>query len=197
MNEHGHGVPTSDGETAPTGWTDSVTVEATSFDLRNEGAGPDELSLSDLAARSEGVALFLHRDYRCGHCREQVQAVDARREAFAARETVPVSVVPEPANRVADWVETYDLSYPVLSDAEGAVASAYEQPRRYGFLGRLHDLLGRLPAVVLVDTRGDGPRVDRAYRGGSAGDRPTVDEVLAAVDEQRQSFLFDCSLVDC
>jgi peroxiredoxin Q/BCP len=157
------------------------------FSLPNAGAGPDPFSLADLPPDVRFVVLFFQRDHYCTNCRSQVQTVADRIEAFRARDAEPVSVVPEPLDRVAEWDAEYDLPYPLLADPDASVADAYDQPVRFGLLGDLSDFLGRMPRVVVVDRSGDEPEVVYAHSGRSTFDRPEVDELLDAIDEHRDA----------
>jgi peroxiredoxin Q/BCP len=155
------------------------TVE---FSLPNVGPGPDPLSLSDLAADHEFVVVYLQRDHLCTNCRKQVQRVADRYDEFADRGAEAVSVVPEPRAKVQSWQDSYDLPYPLLADPDVAAGEAFDQPVRFGFLGDLSDFLGRMPEVVIVDTREGEPTIAWSYAGRSTFDRPSVEDVLAALD---------------
>lgn len=167
------------------------------FTLPNVGPGPDLVSPDSPAADGEAVVLFLHRDYHCNIRRRQVQQIADRIESFKREATMPMSVLPEPVDRARSWQEQYELPYPLLADPNKEVGAQYDQQTRFGVVGRLHDLFGRMPSVVVLDTRTDEPRLDRVYHGDSPRDRPSMDEVLATVHRERNSFVFDCELVDC
>jgi peroxiredoxin Q/BCP len=158
-------------------------TEATAFSLRNVGAGPDPFSLVDVDA--DFAVVCFQRDYHCTNCRKQVQQLADRYEAFRERGAEVVSIVPEPAERLREWQERYDLPYPLLADPEATVGDAYDQPVRFGFLGGLSDFLGRMPAVVVLDLRGEEPDVVYEQRGSSTFDRPDIEDLLAALDEAR------------
>jgi peroxiredoxin Q/BCP len=157
---------------------------APAFELANVGPEPDPCSLSALASEHAFVLVLLQRDHYCTNCREQVQQVASRYDEFASRSAEVVSVVPEPREKVAEWQDAYDLPYPLLADPDVDVGDAYDQPVRYGFLGEWSDFLGRMPEAVLVDCRDDQPEVAWSYAGRSTFDRPNVDDLLDAVDEQ-------------
>lgn len=159
--------------------------KATDMELPNVGAGPDPLSVERLAAEHDFVLLLFQRDYHCTNCRSQVQAMATHYEEFADRGTEVVSIVPEPVDRVRDWQDEYDLPYPLLADPEKQLSAAYDQPVRFGVLGALSDLLGRMPKAVLLDCRGDEPAVVYTHEGSSTWDRPDIAELLAAIDEHR------------
>jgi peroxiredoxin Q/BCP len=153
------------------------------FSLPNVGPGPDPLSLSDLEA--DFAVLFLQRDHYCTNCRKQVQSLADRYESFRDRGAEVVSVLPEPREQAADWQDRYDLPYPLLADPDAEVGDAYDQPVRFGPLGKLSDFFGRMPEVVVLDLRGDAPDVAWVHRGSSTFDRPAVDEVLDVLDDRR------------
>jgi peroxiredoxin Q/BCP len=159
-----------------------TTVE---FSLPNVGPGPDPCSLSGLAAEHDFVVVFLQRDHLCTNCRKQVRAVADRYGAFRERDAEVVSIVPEPQEKVREWQESYDLPYPLLADPEASAGETFDQPVRFGFLGELSDFLGRMPEVLVLDARTGEPEVAWSYTGRSTFDRPSVDEVLAALDDLR------------
>jgi peroxiredoxin Q/BCP len=156
------------------------------FSLPNAAVGPDPFSLSALPDEVELVALFLQRDHYCTNCRQQVQELAERYDAFGTRDTEVVSIVPEPLDKVAEWQDSYDLPYPLLADPDATVGDAYGQPVRFGVLGKLSDFFGRMPAVVIVDRRPTAPAIAYAHEGSSTFDRPEIDELLARLDELRE-----------
>jgi len=164
-----------------------MDVSAREFSLPNAATGPDPFSIDDLPPETRFVVLFFQRDHYCTNCREQVQKIADRIEAFRARDAEPVSVVPEPLDRVEEWQAEYDLPYPLLADADASVGDAYDQPVRFGLLGSLSDFLGRMPQVVILDRAGDDgdPEVVYTYSSDSTFDRPDIDELLAVLDDHR------------
>ena len=155
------------------------------FELPNLGSGPDPLSLSTLAEENEFALLLFQRDYHCGNCRKQVQVFADWYDEFRKRETEVVSVVPEPVERVQRWQELYDLPYPLLADPETSVSAAYDQPVRFGPLGNLSDLVGRMPKAVLLDCRRDDPEIVHAHEGSSTWDRPELQDIFTAIGDRR------------
>jgi peroxiredoxin Q/BCP len=162
-----------------------MTERVPDFSLPNVAVGPDPFSLSALPADVAFVVLFFQRDHYCTNCRKQVQQLADRIDEFHARDAEVVSIVPEPVDRVAAWQERYDLPYPLLADPHAEAGDAYDQPVRFGILGRLSDFFGRMPEVVLVDRRGPEPEVAYVHRGSSTFDRPEIDEILGAIDDRR------------
>jgi len=155
------------------------------FSLPNLGSGPDPFSVDALPADTEFVLLCFQRDYHCTNCRKQVQQLAEAYESFHERGAEVVSIVPEPAERVAEWQTEYDLPFPLLADPDAELGDAYDQPVRFGFLGDWSDFIGRMPAIVVLDLRGEEPTVATVHRGRSTFDRPSVEELLAELDELR------------
>lgn len=155
------------------------------FELTNVGSGPDPLSLSALANEQDFILLLFQRDFYCTNCREQIQTVAKRYEQFQERNTEVVSIVPEPAEKLAKWQEQYDLPYPLCADPDATFSGEYDQPVRFGVLGKLSDFFGRMPKAVLLDCRGEEPSVVYSHEGSSTWDRPEIDELLDAIDSNR------------
>ena len=155
------------------------------FSLPNVATGPDPFSL---AALPDGVAfavLFFQRDHYCTNCRKQVQQLADHIDEFHERDAEVVSIVPEPRERVESWQESYNLPYPLLADPEAEAGEAYDQPVRFGILGRFSDFFGRMPEIVIVDRRGEEPEIVYVHQGSSTFDRPDIDEILGELDELR------------
>jgi len=169
------------------------------FELRNVGVGPDPLSMADVVGAADFAVLLFLRDYHCPKCKSQVEAVTSEAGRFSDRNAVVLPILPESRDRALSWKDNFEetFPFPLLADGDKRVAEAYDQPTRFGSVGKLHDMLGRLPQSLIVDTRGEDPEVVFAYRGDAVDDRPTVSELLTAVANVQESFVFDCSLVDC
>ncbi len=155
------------------------------FSLPNAAVGPNPFSLSALPSHISFVVLFFQRDHYCTNCRQQVQELADRIYEFHERDAEVVSIVPEPLERVESWQESYDLPYPLLADPEAEAGDAYDQPVRFGILGRFSDFFGRMPEVVLIDRRGSEPEIAYVYKGSSTFDRPDIDELLDEIDALR------------
>ena len=164
-----------------------MTTQLTEFSLTNVAAGPDPFSLSALDDDIEFAVLFFQRDHYCTNCRKQVQQLADHVDAFRERNAEIVSIVPEPVERVQSWQDSYELPYPLLADPEAEVGAAYDQPVRFGLLGRFSDFFGRMPEVVIVDRRGSEPEIAYVHQGRSTFDRPDIDELLAELDSRRET----------
>lgn len=158
-------------------------VSVTDFELPNVGSGPDPLVLSELAAREDvdTIILLFQRDYHCRNCRRQVQTIGERYDEFQAANAVVVSVVPEPVEQARRWQDMYTLPFPLLADPAKEIGAQYGQPTRFGVLGELHDLIGRMPEAVILDTRDGALRPIYVHKGSLPGDRPSVDDLLDQV----------------
>jgi len=164
-----------------------MTTQLTDFSLPNVAAGPDPFSLSALDDEIDFAVLFFQRDHYCTNCRKQVQQLADHVDAFRERNAEIVSIVPEPVERVESWQASYDLPYPLLADADAEVGEAYDQPVRFGLLGRFSDFFGRMPEVVIIDRRGPTPEIVYVHQGRSTFDRPDIDELLAELDALRDT----------
>lgn len=153
------------------------------FELENAGADASPFSLETVLSDDDvdAVVLLLQRDYHCRKCRDQVQAVAERYDEFEAENALVVSVLPEPVERVRNWQESYDLPYPLLADPTKELGEDLQQPSRFGVLGDLHDMIGRMPEALVVDVRGTEPTTTYVHKGSSPSDRPSIDELLDAV----------------
>jgi len=170
--------------------------ELPEFELRNAGVGPDPLTFSDIAEFADFAIMLFLRDYHCPKCRAQVNRVAEKAEIVKGRGTAVVPVLPNSYEKAENWQDKYELPFPLLADPAGELGDAYDQKRRFGAFGKLHDVIGRMPKAVLLDLRAE-PRLLEAYDGSTPGDRPELEELLDSIDEIRNAFVFDCELVEC
>lgn len=177
----------------------ALATDALDFELPNVGVGPDPLSLADVTDASDFAVLLFLRDYHCPKCKAQVSEISEHARRFNELKTAVLPILPEPRERAADWRDTVveEFPFPLLADGEKRVADQYDQPTRYGPVGALHDLLGRLPQAVVLDTRGENAEVIFTHRGDAIDDRPAAEELIGTVEDVQESFVFDCSLVEC
>jgi peroxiredoxin Q/BCP len=164
-----------------------MTEQVQDFSLPNVAAGPDPFSLSELPADVSFAMLYFQRDHYCTNCRKQVQQLADRIDEFRQRDSEVISIVPEPVDRVETWQETYALPYPLLADPDTEAGDAYDQPVRFGILGRFSDFFGRMPEVVIIDRRHTEPKIAYVHRGSSTFDRPEIDEILEEIDKLQQN----------
>ncbi|WP_436923329.1 redoxin domain-containing protein [Halosimplex amylolyticum] len=164
----------------------SGSQPAPEFELPNVGPGPDPCSLTALADEESFVVLLFQDDHDCAECRSQAKRAGERYSALRARDTVAVSVLPEPRDRAEAWQDRFELPHPLLVDPGASAGDDYGQPERLTFLGEWIPIFGRLPAVAIVDARGPDPEVAWTYRGRSTWDHPSMATVLDALDDLRE-----------
>ncbi|MGM0605754.1 MAG: redoxin domain-containing protein [Halobacteriota archaeon] len=160
----------------------TIPSESLPFELPNGGAGPDTLALSAIDA--EFAVMCFQRDHNCGDGRAQVRSIAARYDEFRARNAEVVVILPSSIEHAVEWADRDGLPFPVLADEHSRVAARYGQPVRFGLLGRLHNLIGRMPETVLVDLRSN-PQAVYAYIGEAPSDRPSIDVLLLQIDRAR------------
>jgi peroxiredoxin Q/BCP len=160
-----------------------MSVTVSTFELKNAGAGMSPFRLEDVISDPDvdAGALLLQRDYHCRQCRQQVQNVAARYDEFEAENALVVSVLPEPLDRARSWQESYDLPFPLLADPAKELGDDLDQRSRFGVLGNLHDMIGRMPEALVIDVRSEDPIVTYVHKGTSPSDRPSIDELLEEV----------------
>jgi peroxiredoxin Q/BCP len=160
-----------------------MSTSAPDFELENVAAGPNVFAFSEAASDpdTDTIVLLFQRDYHCRNCRQQVQDIAERYGDFEEVNASVVAILPEPADRAAEWHRQYDLPFPLLADPSKAVSETYDQPTRFGALGSLHDLIGRMPLAVVFDVTGSEPTVMNTYEGKTPSDRPSIDDLLADV----------------
>ena len=151
--------------------------------LPNVGSGPDPFDLETAAADAsvDAVVLLFQRDHHCPKCRQQVQDVAARYDEFEALDTLVVSILPESTEKATEWQDAYDLPYPLLADESKAVGDEFDQPTRFGALGSLHDMIGRMPFAMVLDVRDGEPTPIFTHKGSMPADRPSIDDLLESV----------------
>jgi peroxiredoxin Q/BCP len=162
-----------------------MSVSVSAFELENAGPGESPFRIEGVLSDPDvdAVVLLLQRDYHCRRCRQQVQDIAARYDEFEAENALVVSVLPESVDRARNWQESSDLPFPLLADPAKELGEDLEQPSRFGVLGNLHDMIGRMPEALVLDVRGDDPTATYVHKGSSPSDRPSIDELL---DEARQ-----------
>lgn len=170
-------------KTAPFGYALSMSTSALDFELENVAAGPNMFAFSEAASDpgTDTIVLLFQRDYHCRDCRQQVQEIAERYGDFEEVNASVVAILPEPADHAAEWHRQYDLPFPLLADPSKAVSETYDQPTRFGPLGSLHDLIGRMPLAVVFGVTDSEPTVMNTYEGKTPSDRPSINDLLVDV----------------
>ena len=126
----------------------AVGDSAPGFELPNQD---DELvSLSDFAGHPVVVYFYPRADTR--GCTIEACEFRDRWEAYQDRDIAVVGISDDPVADLADFAEKYDLPFDLLSDEDGAVATAYESYGEKSMFGRTFD--GVFRNTFLLDGEG-------------------------------------------
>ena len=116
------------------------------------------------------VMLVFYRGDWSPYCNGQLASYAREIEEFEKRGVQIVGISVDPPSNNAAMVGKLQLPFPLLSDPEGELA------RHFGLWDADESLA--VPSVVIVDQSGE---VRYLYRGSDFADRPTDDEVFAAL----------------
>lgn len=111
-------------------------------------------------------------------CKEQAREAASRYDAFEEQESEVAVILPESRKNAKKWQESLDLPFPLLADPKKKVGEMIGQKVRFGFLGRMSDLIGRMPAAVLIGVSGNQATITETHIGNSIEDRPSIEEFL-------------------
>lgn len=161
-----------------------MDFESLRTEFPNVAAGPKTVSVADLGTESAFVVLLLMQSPGSGTCRQQAREIAAEYDEFQRRNATVASIVPGSAPKVRSWRRLVDPPFPVLADREAALAEEFYQRTRYGRLGRFVSSIGRVPMTVVLDYRDEEPSIEYTYEGATSFDRPSVHELLAAIDDR-------------
>ncbi|ELY53591.1 thioredoxin-dependent hydroperoxide peroxidase [Natronococcus amylolyticus DSM 10524] len=162
-----------------------MSSESLRTTLSNVTTGPKRVSIADLGATSDWVVLLLMQGPNSGTCRQQAREVAAEYDRFERRNATVAAIVPGSAPKVRSWRRLVDPPFPILADRDGILGEEFFQRTRYGQLGRFLPSIGRLPTAVVLDYRDSEPVLEYSYEGETSFDRPSVDELLDAIDACR------------
>jgi len=152
-------------------------------ELPNVGEGPDPYSLRDGFENAESVVLLLQRNHHCRICKIQTKKFAERYEEFTDRDAEVIVVLPDSRSKARGWAEDLNLPFALLADEEASLGDEYGQKVRFGVIGSLHDLVGRMPSALVLRQDNDGEvRVVYEHNGNTYTDRPSVDKLLAEVE---------------
>lgn len=150
----------------------------------NVGEGPNPYSLKDGFKNAERVVLLLQRDHHCRICKKQTKEFAERYDGFTERDAEVVVVLPDSRSKAEGWAEDINLPFPLLADEDASIGDKYGQKVRFGVLGSLHDLVGRMPSALVLRQDDEGEiRVEYEHNGNTYVDRPSVDKLLGEVED--------------
>jgi peroxiredoxin len=141
---------------------------APSFELPDQQDHP--WSLSGQLEVCPAVLVFYRGDW-CPYCNGQLASYARKYGEFEGRGAQLAGISVDPPRNNAGMVGKLQIPYPLLSDARGEVAHAY------GLWNEKENVA--TPAVVVVDRSGE---VSYLYAGSDFADRPTDEELFAALD---------------
>ena len=117
------------------------------------------------------MLIFFRGDW-CPYCNGQLASIGRRFEPFGRRGVQVAGISVDTSDRNAALVNKLLLPFPLLSDVRGEVA------RAYGLWNSREGVAA--PAIVVVDHTDE---VRYLYEGTDFADRPTQDELYAALDD--------------
>lgn len=150
----------------------------------NVAAGPKTVSVADLGAESTFVVLLVMQSPGSGTCRQQAREIAAEYDEFQRRNATVAAIVPGTAPKVRAWRRLVDPPFPILADRESTLAKEFHQRTQYGRLGQFVSSIGRVPMTVVLDYRDDEPSIEYSHEGATSFDRPSVHELLTAIDDR-------------
>ncbi|WP_336037025.1 peroxiredoxin [Halobacterium yunchengense] len=144
---------------------------APDFELSNQDGEPVALSDFD----GQHVVVYFYPRADTPGCTTEACGFRDRWRDYREREVTVLGVSDDPVADLADFAAKYDLPFDLLSDADGAVAAAYDS---YGE----REVAGETREVTLRNTYVVGPdgTVAAAFEG--VDPEAHADEVLDALD---------------
>ncbi len=118
------------------------------------------------------VMLVFYRGDWCPYCNGQLASYARRMEQFEERGVQVAGISVDPPANNAGMVGKLQLPFPLLSDPEGELA------RHFGLWDEDEGVA--VPSVVVVDQSGEARYL---YASADLADRPTDDEIFAALDK--------------
>ncbi|QIB74932.1 thioredoxin-dependent thiol peroxidase [Halogeometricum borinquense] len=125
----------------------NVGDEAPDFELQNQDG--EKVSLSDF--ENEYVVVYFYpRANTPGCTTEACEFRDASNE-FEAHDATVLGISDDPISDLEEFADDHDLSFPLLSDEDGTVASAYDSYGEKNMFGNTFDGVFRNSYVVAPD----------------------------------------------
>jgi thioredoxin-dependent peroxiredoxin len=149
-----------------------VGEEAPEFTLPDQDGNP--VSLSGL--RGQRVVLYFYPKADTPGCTTQACGVRDHRADYEHAGAVVLGVSPDPVKRVAAFDQKYGLGFPLLADADHAVAEAYGVWVQKSMYGREYMGVERSTFVI-----GPDGRIERVLRKVKPGehDRLVLDALAS------------------
>jgi peroxiredoxin Q/BCP len=125
----------------------SVGDEAPDFELLDQDG--ESVSLSDY--RGQHVVVYFYPRADTPGCTTEACEFRDELSAFEARDVAVLGVSDDPVTDLDAFDDEYDLSFPLLSDEDGRVASAYDSYGEKNMFGNTFDGVFRNTYVVGPD----------------------------------------------
>jgi peroxiredoxin Q/BCP len=122
--------------------------KAPNFTLPDQGGNKVRLS----GLRGQNVVLYFYPKAETPGCTTQACGVRDRAADYAAAGAVVLGVSRDPVERIARFDDKHSLGFPLLSDADHAVAEAYGVWVEKSMYGR--KFMGMQRATFVIDPKG-------------------------------------------
>jgi peroxiredoxin len=137
-----------------------------------DGTVAPEIALKDLAGHEVKLAALKGKvvlvDFWaswCGPCRDELPVLDGLYKKYKDKGLVIVGVgLDRDADKLRKFLRALPLSFPVVHDPSGAVASKYEPPK--------------MPSSYMIDKRG---LIRHVHAGFKASDKALLEKQLSAL----------------
>lgn len=133
-------------------------TEAPAFTLPDQDG--TEVSLSDFDGQR--VVVYFYPKANTRGCTIEAKGFRDRIEEFHAMDVAVVGISDDPIDRLADFAAEYDLSFSLLSDADGSVGRAYDSYGEAQIGDERREITFRNTYVV-----GPNGSIEHAYEGVS------------------------------
>ena len=150
-----------------------VGDEAPGFELPDQRG--ETVSLSDY--EGQRVVLYFYPRADTPGCTTEACGFRDAWDAFEARDVAVLGVSDDPVSDLAAFAEEYDLPFRLLSDEDGAVATAYDSYGEKNMFGNTFDGVFRNTYVV-----GAEGAIECVYEGVSPEGH--AEEILGDLDEE-------------
>lgn len=110
----------------------------------------NKVALQDF--RGKKVLLFFYPKALTPGCTRQACSVDVARKELATAGVVPLGISPDPPEQQKKFADLYELRYPLLSDPDHQVATAYGVWGEKTTFGRTYE--GIIRSAFLIDEAG-------------------------------------------
>ena len=159
--------------------------------------GEQNIQLSKALEAGRALVLF-YRGGWCPLCSTQLASLTLKYQSFEQRNVQLLAISNNQVDDGLALVKRYGPPYPLLFDKDSRVIQAYNAKinRRdlLGFIKRKHDYAR--PALFLIE---QNQRISWRYVGKNASDRPSVEEIIAAIDSHPKSqpiYSLDAAVTD-